>query len=155
MRDTILAWGFLGFACGLLYLAAIESIAFGDIVPPQATVAHKKAIVGTVLNHQYTDKEIVNAIYQAEGGSSAQYPYGIRSILCESQEACRKICENTVRNNRKRYTKLGRLRNKTYIEFLGSRYCPVKGSSLSNSERLLNKNWVKNVTWYLNHPKKA
>lgn len=100
----------------------------------------------------WSDNQIVNAIYLAEGGSHARYPYGIRSIKCESKEACRAICKNTVRNNRKRYLNDENYGKITFIEFLGNRFAPTKGN-LSKSELAVNKNWKRNVTWFLNHPR--
>lgn len=134
----------------LLYLITIIAIlVFLMFMPEKAYSVQMNGTVQTAWN----DSQIVNAIYLAEGGKNAKYPYGIKSISCKSQETCRKICQNTVSNNRKRYSRLQGRGNQTYIEFLGSRYCPVKGVSLSNAERLLNKNWVKNVNWFLLHPK--
>lgn len=103
----------------------------------------------TITVKGWSDEQIVNAIYKAEGGKKTKYPYGIKSIKCESQEACRQICLNTVRNNRKRYAKDANYGKITFIEFLGSRFAPVKGSSLSAAERKLNPNWVKNVLFFL------
>ena len=101
---------------------------------------------------EFTNTQIVNAIYKAEGGAKAQYPYGIRSIKCETKSDCRRICLNTVKNNRKRYEQYGRDRGyKTYLEFLASRYCPTKGI-LSRAEKNLNKNWLKNVKFFLKNP---
>ncbi len=97
----------------------------------------------------YSDESIVNAIYRAEGGSKAQYLYGIRSVHYDSPEEARKICLNTVRNNRKRYAKYGYKKYDTYLEFLASRYCPVKGKDLTSAEKRLNKYWLKNVKFFL------
>lgn len=98
---------------------------------------------------EYSDQEIVDAIYLAEGGKKAQFPYGIRSIKCSGEVECRRICENTVRNNRKRFSQYGYKDYNDFIEFLGSRYCPTSGNNLSKSERKLNGNWVKNVNYFL------
>src|SRR3990167_7108119 len=51
----------------------------------------------------HTDEQIVNAIYKAEGGKKTRFPYGIKSVKCEGEKECRKICLNTVKNNRVRY----------------------------------------------------
>lgn len=102
------------------------------------------------LNRQateYSDAEIVNAIYQAEGGSRAQYLYGIRSVPYDTPEEARRICFNTVRNNRARYAEYGYKTYNTYLEFLASRYCPV---GADNDPKGLNKNWLKNVKYFLN-----
>jgi hypothetical protein len=95
--------------------------------------------------HAYTDEQIVNAIYRAEGGEKAKYPYGIRSIKCESKEECKRICANTVRNNRKRFARNAG-GSKDFISFLGKRYCPI---GASNDPQGLNKNWEKNVRYFL------
>lgn len=94
----------------------------------------------------YSDEQIVNAIYKAEGGSSAQYAYGIRSVHYDTKAEARRICLNTVRNNRKRYADYGHKRYSTYLEFLASRYCPV---GADNDPKGLNKNWLKNVRYFL------
>lgn len=99
--------------------------------------------------HAYTDEQVVNAIYKAEGGKNAQYPYGIRSVNCETKEKCREICLRTVRNNSKRYLQYGFRRYSNFIAFLANRYCPTRGSNLSKAEMRLNGNWVKNVTYFL------
>lgn len=96
--------------------------------------------------HAWTDEEIVSAIYLAEGGKNAQYPYGIRSVRCNGESQCRRIAMRTVANNRIRFAKQNRY--KDYISFLGSRYCPTKGR-LSRAEKKVNKHWVKNVLFYL------
>ena len=106
------------------------------------------AIIATPV-HAYTDKQIVSAIYMAEGGSHAQYPYGIRSMHVSTLDEARKICFNTIHNNRKRYQKYGYRNYPQFIQFLGSRFCPTKGRNLSASEKHLNKNWVKNVNYFL------
>ena len=88
------------------------------------------------------DEVIVNAIYKAEGGEKAKYPYGIVSIKTDNP---RKVCLNTVRNNKKRF--MAQTKYNDYIEFLGSRYCPI---GASNDPKGLNKNWVKNVKYFIN-----
>jgi hypothetical protein len=87
----------------------------------------------------YTNEQIANAIYRAE--NSVKYPYGIKSIDTHGDKAyARKICLNTIRNNRGRFLKQTKYQD--FIEFLGSRYCPPSAHSL-------NKNWVKNVRYWL------
>ena len=93
-----------------------------------------------------TDEVIVNAIYLAEGGAKTRYPYGIVSIDTKGDcEYARKLCFNTVRNNKKRFRNQSKYTD--YIEFLGSRYCPV---GAKNDPTGLNKNWVKNVKYFIN-----
>jgi hypothetical protein len=85
---------------------------------------------------------IVHSIYLAEGGSRAKHLYGIVSVPYKNPIEARKICLNTVKNNYHRWIKAGR--PGTFIEFLGSRYCPTKGK-LRPAEKRLNKYWVSNV----------
>lgn len=97
----------------------------------------------------YTDEQIVNAIYKAEGGKNAQYLYGIRSVRYSTPQEARRICHNTVRNNRKRYAEYGYKTHGSYLAFLASRYCPVTGKGLSKRELEVNKYWLKNVMFFL------
>lgn len=83
-----------------------------------------------------SQRALVDAIYVAEGGASAKKPFGVLSVPCSGYTACRKICENTVRNNLKRWERKGRPGD--YIDFLGARYAPI-------SAHPLNKNWTRNV----------
>lgn len=94
----------------------------------------------------YTDSQIADAIYLAEGGSRAKVPYGILSVKVANEAEARKVCLNTIRNNRKRYAEYGYKKYPDYLSFLASRYCPV---GASNDPRGLNKNWVKNVKYFL------
>lgn len=81
---------------------------------------------------------ICNAIYIAEGGAKAKSPYGIESIKVRNKEEARRICENTIRNNYKRWQDKGSPGK--FLDFLGDRYCPPKGWFGTN-----NKNWKHNV----------
>ena len=101
----------------------------------------------------YTNEEIADSIYLAEGGKATTYPYGIKSLKYEnrddkglSREAwARHICINTIRNNKKRYYEWGYTRYDTFLEFLASRYCPVG----CGNDRGNNKYWLKNVKYFL------
>jgi len=98
---------------------------------------------------EYTNEQIADAIYIAEGKESACVPYGIKSLKYENRDNkalsrhdwARWICLNTIRNHRARHE--AHNCGKDFIECLGSRYCPV-------SEHELNKNWVYNVYSILN-----
>ena len=98
-------------------------------------------------SQNYTDEQIINAIYKAEGSEKAKKPFGILSVPCEGYDSCRQICLNTVKNNRKRYADYGHKDYDTYLEFLASRYCPI---GADNDPKGLNKNWLKNVRYFLN-----
>lgn len=89
---------------------------------------------------------LVDAIYKAEGGDKAQYPYGIRSVKCETKAECRQICINTIKNNIKRWNKYGHKTHKNFLAFLASRYAPV---NCDNDPKKLNQNWLRNVSYFL------
>lgn len=91
----------------------------------------------------YTDTQIVNAIFKAEGGYRAEYLYGIRSVHYKDEAEARQICFNTVRNNRVRFAQQGKY--KDYLDFLASRYCPIN----CDNDRGTNKYWLKNVKYFL------
>jgi len=88
---------------------------------------------------------ICNAIFHAEGGAKAQYLYGIRSVHYADFKEARQICLNTVRNNRKRWVKAGKPGD--FLSFLAGKYCPL---SDPRDVKGLNKNWLKNVKFWLN-----
>jgi hypothetical protein len=93
---------------------------------------------------EWTDEKIADAIYRAE--NSVKYPYGIKSIDTHGdKDYARKICLNTIRNNRKRFAKQTEYTD--FIVFLGSRYCPPAAHSL-------NKNWVRMVKYFLDNNSK-
>lgn len=83
----------------------------------------------------WTDEEVVNAIYKTE--NSKKYPYGIKSIKCNTVAECRQICLNSVRNARKRWAKAGKPED--FITFMGRRYSPPE----------TNPNWVRLVNYFL------
>ena len=83
--------------------------------------------------------KIVNAIYIIEGSERAKKPFGILSVPCDGYNECRRICENTVVNNFRRWKKAGRPGD--YLEFLAARYCPV-GAENDNGT---NKFWLTNL----------
>ena len=81
---------------------------------------------------------IADAIYLAEGGARAKY--GIKSVSCTSLSDCRRVCENTIKNNYRRWLKAGAKGD--FLEFLANRYAPVEVHPL-------NKNWLPNVRFFL------
>ena len=82
--------------------------------------------------YAWTDNEIAGAIYKAENSKS--HPYGIMAHY--KHTSARQACLNTIAHARRDF------KSGDFIEFLGSRYCPV-------SAHPLNKNWVKNVKYFL------
>jgi len=109
-------------------------------------------IIFTILTYQmvfaedWSDIEIADAIYLAEGGAKAKVPYGILSVKVKDEAEARQVCLNTIRNNRKRYADYGHKQYATYLEFLASRYCPI---GAGNDPKGLNQNWLKNVKYFL------
>ena len=100
-----------------------------------------------IKEHNFTNEQIANAIFLAEGGYKADFLYGIVSVKYKDEADARRICVNTIRNNRKRYADYGYKQYSTYLEFLQSRYCPI-GCSNDKGD---NKYWLKNVIWFLNN----
>jgi hypothetical protein len=96
---------------------------------------------------KYNINSLADAIYWAEGGEDAKNPYGIKSVKCNEAVDCRKVCKNTIRNNRRRW-KFINDESISYLRFLAGRYCPNKGDKTG-----LNKNWLPNVKYYLRNPK--
>lgn len=90
--------------------------------------------------------KLADAIYKAEGGEKAKKPFGILSVPCDGYEDCRRICENTIRNNLRRFANYGHKTHPDFLSFLASRYAPV-------SAHPLNKNWLKNVNYFLEKSK--
>lgn len=139
----------------LILLLTVSTMGLASKTPTKAVSGQIKAIAEPVLKDKYTNSDYVRAIYLAEGGAKAQYPYGIRSVYCDSRLQCQRSCEKTVQNNRIRFARYGHKRFKTYLEFLGSRYCPATGRTLTQAELTINKTWIGNVKWFLEHPQAA
>jgi hypothetical protein len=99
---------------------------------------------GTSHAEEFEPVMISDAIFHAEGGARAQYLYGIRSVHYEDFKEARKICIRTIRHSRKRWEKAGRPGD--FLQFLSQSYCPV---GASNDPRGLNKNWERNVRFWL------
>ena len=91
------------------------------------------------VNTTYTVEQIANAIYKAEGGAKTKYPYGI--LKKYKKTTPRQSCIKTIKHAQKDWDGKG-----DFVEFLGSRYCPVVAK---NDPKGLNRNWVKNVKYFL------
>jgi hypothetical protein len=87
----------------------------------------------------YTNDQIANAIYLTEGGTKTNYPYGI--LVYYKHTTPRQACINTIEHARRDWNGKG-----DFIEFLGGRYCPI---GANNDPRRLNKNWIKNIKYFL------
>lgn len=85
-----------------------------------------------------SNERIADAIYLAEGGAKTRHPYGILKKFKTTTP--RQACINTIAHAKRDYV------SGDFIEFLGNRYAPVGADNDPNN---LNKNWVKNVKYFL------
>ncbi len=95
-----------------------------------------------------------SAIYHAEGGEEAVVPYGMFFDGCDwdNVDYCRKIVKNTVFNTLVRYRATRCKDGESDISCMQRRYCPL---SDPRDTQGLNKNWQRNVLFYLNNPKET
>ncbi len=93
-------------------------------------------------------ESLADAIFEAEGGWESQYLYGIRSVSYDSPKEARRICLNTLKNQQKRHQ--AHDCDKSYIVCLRDRYCPIKGSGLTKTEKRVNIHWLRNVKFFYN-----
>lgn len=86
---------------------------------------------------------IVAAIYLVEGGTRAAVPFGISSVRVDTFAQARRVCENTVVNNLKRW----RFHDAPgcFFDWLGDRYCPPQHDPRGN------RHWKANIKRRL-HP---
>jgi hypothetical protein len=89
-----------------------------------------------------SDEQIADSIFRLEGSAKAKAPYGILSIKVSSPAQARRICLNTIRNNRARWIAAGR--PGPYLDFLADRYCPPSVDPVGN------RNWKRNIHKLLN-----
>ena len=83
---------------------------------------------------------LADAIFKAEGVNS-RHPYGI--LKKYKTTTPRQACINTIKSALKRYQTDSK--GLEFIPFLAKTYCPV---GAKNDPTGLNKNWVKNVTYF-------
>lgn len=93
----------------------------------------------TMPAHAYSNEAIATAIYHAENSKS--HPYGI--LKHYKTTSPRAACLNTIKHARRDFTGSGEA---DFIIFLAGRYCPI---GAANDPRGLNKNWIKNVLYFL------
>ena len=84
--------------------------------------------------YAWTDNQIADAIYRAEGGSKTAHPYGI--LKHYKTTTPRQAAINTIRHARRDWDGKG-----DFISFLGSRYCPVG----CDNDIGTNQYWIGNV----------
>lgn len=95
-------------------------------------------VLMATASYASTDEQIADAIYKAEGGAKTSHPYGI--LAHYKITTPRQACLNTIAHARRDF------KGGDFIEFLGSRYCPI---GASNDPMGLNKNWIGNVKYFL------
>ena len=97
------------------------------------------ALPSVAWSFEYSDDQIADAIYLAEGGAKTRFPYGIKSIDTKgNKKYARKICLNSIRNARKRWEMANKPED--FIVFMGRRYSPPH----------INPNWARLVKYFLN-----
>lgn len=113
----------------------IREDAFPFVMGALIAIGIVVTVIAIANAQDYTDEQIANAIYLAEGGAKTRHPYGI--LTKYKTTTPRQACINTIRHARKDWNGQG-----DFIVFLGNRYCPV---GASNDPTGLNKNWISNV----------
>jgi hypothetical protein len=84
-------------------------------------------------------EKLCESIRKAE--NSKKYPYGI--MVKYKNTTPKQACVNTVRHALKDYK--GPTKFDPFLEFLAARYAPI---GAKNDPKNLNKNWVKNVSFF-------
>jgi len=111
---------------------------FGGLNPATGHLEGSTAYASSV---DIDPDRLADAIYKAEGGSKTRHPYGI--LAKYKHTTPRQACLNTIASSMKRWEAAGRPGE--FIPWLGRTYCPVRAA---NDPTGLNKNWVKNVTYF-------
>lgn len=91
-------------------------------------------------------EKLASAIKAAENSKS--HPYGIMRPYCgpNSEAQCRKGCIQTIQKRLRLFQSEDLPQNdKSFIEYLSRSYAPLNAK---NDPSGLNKNWVRNVSWF-------
>lgn len=89
----------------------------------------------------YSNEQIANAIYLAEGGAKTSHPYGI--LAHYKHTTPRQACLNTINSARKRFVKQNK--EKDFVHFISLTYCPINCENDNGTNRF----WYANVTMFL------
>lgn len=131
-----------------VWILFISIILFGltMIATCSPNVAHAD---NKIVVKGFSNEAICQAIFLAEGGDKATYLYGIRSVKYGSKKEAKEICIRTIKNNRLRFynQQVENPSSEDFISFISHRYCPI---GAGNDPKGLNKNWQKNVRYFLN-----
>lgn len=123
-----MAWPLLFMLC-ILFWVVLFTLLPGCSMAKE--VIYEPNIAGYSLN------KWCEAIKRTEGDKY----YGIKSIKVENEAQALKICQNTVRNNFKRFKSYGGNSSDLdgFVEFIGNRYCPKSADYQGNI------NWKHNM----------
>jgi len=124
---------------GLIAALIITVVMFVLLAMRGCGAGMQEAQAAEVSWQSFTNDQIADAIYKAEGGEKTRHPYGI--LAHYKHTSPRAACINTIRHARRDWNEKG-----DFISFLGSRYCPV---GAANDPRGLNRNWIGNVKHFL------
>lgn len=91
--------------------------------------------------------KVADAIYWAEGGLKSRRPYGLIKFTVPKGEY-RKICLAHIEKYYRQWTGNG-----DFIAYLASKWAPT--AKVPHKEAQLNQNWLRNVRYFLEHPKKV
>ena len=98
------------------------------------------------IYEKYTIDNIVDAIGRAE--HSTRHPYGIMFKYHDTTP--REACYRTVDHCHRTWTMLGS--HGDFLAYLAESYAPLNAA---NDRKGLNRFWLKNVRWFLAHPKEV
>ena len=98
------------------------------------------------IYESYTIDNIADAIGRAE--HSTRHPYGIMYKYHDTSP--RQACYNTIDHCHRTWTTYGA--HGDFLVYLAESYAPI---GAANDPRGLNKNWLKNVRWFLTHLKEV
>lgn len=96
-----------------------------------------------------TPKTLCQAIWHAEGGAKATWPYGVRFSDGRklTKDGAEVVCRMIIRE--RAHSWVEELRSPLdFVEYVGQRYCPI-GGRLDDGRC---RHWVKNVWYFLKNP---
>lgn len=91
------------------------------------------------LHAAIDENRLADAIYVAEGGKAAKSPYGVLSVKVSGEAEARRVCLNSIRNNKRRF---GAVSDAEFINRMADRWCPKSADPKGNA------NWRRNVAFF-------
>lgn len=89
---------------------------------------------------------VADAIYWSEGGTKSSKQYGLVFYKEPNRAACLKHLSSY-------YSSWEKTSEPDFLAYLASHWAPT--TKVGAKEAELNKNWLKNVRWFMKHPKPA